>query len=80
MVYSKCDLEKFLIKTKADLILVVGTSSAVYPAAMIAPNAAQNGVPVAEFNMEETPHTSDFSFHFQGPAGKTLPDALNIEL
>ena len=70
----------FINPTKADLILIVGTSSVVYPAAMIAPNAAQHGVPVAEFNMEETPHTSEFSFHFQGPAGQTLPEALSIQL
>lgn len=64
----------------SDLILVIGTSSVVYPAAMIAPNAAQNGVPVAEFNMEHTPHSGDFNFHFQGPAGTTLPDVLQIEI
>ena len=64
----------------SDLILVIGTSSVVYPAAMIAPNAAQNGVPVAEFNMEHTPHSGDFSFHFHGPAGTTLPEVLNIEI
>lgn len=61
---------------KCDLCLVVGTSSVVYPAAMFAPEVARRGVPVAEFNMEETPATSSFGFHFQGPAGTLIPEAL----
>ncbi|XP_048885747.1 NAD-dependent protein deacylase sirtuin-5, mitochondrial isoform X1 [Brienomyrus brachyistius] len=59
-----------------DLCLVVGTSSVVYPAAMFAPQVAARGVPVAEFNMETTPATMRFAFHFQGPCGTTLPPAL----
>ncbi|XP_058869991.1 NAD-dependent protein deacylase sirtuin-5, mitochondrial isoform X3 [Acipenser ruthenus] len=59
-----------------DLCLVVGTSSIVYPAAMFAPQVAARGVPVAEFNMETTPATTRFRFHFQGPCGLTLPPAL----
>ncbi|XP_072267781.1 NAD-dependent protein deacylase sirtuin-5, mitochondrial [Pyxicephalus adspersus] len=59
-----------------DLCLVVGTSSVVYPAAMFAPQVAARGVPVAEFNMESTPATMGFTFHFQGPCGTTLPPAL----
>lgn len=61
---------------KCDLCLVVGTSSVVYPAAMFAPQVAMRGVPVAEFNMEETDVTSQFGYHFQGPAGSFLPEAL----
>lgn len=59
-----------------DLCLVVGTSSIVYPAAMFAPQVAARGVPVAEFNMENTPATMRFKFHFHGPCGTTLPPAL----
>ncbi|XP_017535474.3 NAD-dependent protein deacylase sirtuin-5, mitochondrial isoform X1 [Manis javanica] len=59
-----------------DLCLVVGTSSLVYPAAMFAPQVSARGVPVAEFNMETTPATNRFRFHFQGPCGTTLPEAL----
>lgn len=40
--------------------LQVGTSSVVYPAAMFAPQVAARGVPVAEFNMENTPTTMHF--------------------
>ncbi|XP_066124457.1 NAD-dependent protein deacylase sirtuin-5, mitochondrial [Saccopteryx bilineata] len=59
-----------------DLCLVVGTSSVVYPAAMFAPQVSARGVPVAEFNMETTLATNRFRFHFQGPCGTTLPEAL----
>ncbi|XP_068816727.1 NAD-dependent protein deacylase sirtuin-5, mitochondrial isoform X3 [Capricornis sumatraensis] len=59
-----------------DLCLVVGTSSVVYPAAMFAPQVSARGVPVAEFNMETTPATNRFRFHFQGPCGTILPEAL----
>lgn len=59
-----------------DLCLVVGTSSVVYPAAMFAPMAASRGVPVAEFNIEATDATFGFGFHFQGPCGHLLPQAL----
>ncbi|XP_011845071.1 PREDICTED: NAD-dependent protein deacylase sirtuin-5, mitochondrial isoform X3 [Mandrillus leucophaeus] len=61
---------------RCDLCLVVGTSSVVYPAAMFAPQVAARGVPVAEFNTETTPATNRFRFHFQGPCGTTLPEAL----
>ncbi|KAK1896625.1 NAD-dependent protein deacylase sirtuin-5A mitochondrial [Dissostichus eleginoides] len=44
--------------------------------AMFAPQVAARGVPVAEFNMEDTPATMRFKFHFHGPCGTTLPPAL----
>ena len=59
-----------------DLCLVVGTSSVVYPAAMYAPVIASRGVTVAEFNIEFTPVTMNFKYHFKGPAGTTVPQAL----
>uniref|UniRef100_U3F7H3 NAD-dependent protein deacylase sirtuin-5, mitochondrial n=1 Tax=Micrurus fulvius TaxID=8637 RepID=U3F7H3_MICFL len=62
-----------------DLCLVIGTSSVVYPAAMFAPQVSARGVPVAEFNMQSTPATDKFRFHFSGPCGTTLPPALACE-
>uniref|UniRef100_H0Y0U4 NAD-dependent protein deacylase sirtuin-5, mitochondrial n=1 Tax=Otolemur garnettii TaxID=30611 RepID=H0Y0U4_OTOGA len=67
------DLERIMNKC---LCCKVGTSSVVYPAAMFAPQVSARGVPVAEFNMETTPATNRFRFHFQGPCGSTLPEAL----
>ena len=61
---------------ECDLCLIVGTSSVVYPAAMFAPQIAERGVPVAEFNMETTPATNKFGFYFEGPCGNTLPNAI----
>lgn len=60
-----------------DVCIVVGTSSAVYPAAMFAPQAAARGAVVAEFNIEPTSATSDFHFYFEGPCGTTLPLVLD---
>ncbi|KAK2148330.1 hypothetical protein LSH36_502g02041 [Paralvinella palmiformis] len=62
--------------SKCDLCLVVGTSSVVYPAAMFAPELAARGVTVAEFNIENTPATTRFGYHFQGPCGTHVPEAL----
>lgn len=62
-----------------DLCLVIGTSAVVYPAAMFAPSVAARGVPVAEFNIEETPSTEEFGFHFNGPCSITLPQALSSD-
>lgn len=71
-VLDSADLEL----NSCDLCLVIGTSSIVYPAAMFAPSVASRGVAVAEFNIEETPSTGDFGFHFNGPCSVTLPQAL----
>ncbi|XP_034232116.1 NAD-dependent protein deacylase sirtuin-5, mitochondrial-like [Thrips palmi] len=62
-----------------DLCLVIGTSSVVYPAAAFAPSAAARGIPVAEFNIEESPTVHDLlSFYFKGPCGTTVPEALSV--
>lgn len=61
-----------------DLCMVIGTSSVVYPAAMFAPLVAERGKPVAEFNLNQEPASDDFSFHFCGPCGETLPKALQV--
>ena len=61
-----------------DMCLIIGTSSVVYPAAMFAPQVANRGVTVAEFNMEDTPATMNFKYHFRGPAGINLPKALSF--
>lgn len=77
--FKKCETLKCYVDNelkKCDLCLVVGTSSVVYPAAMFAPQVAARGVPVAEFNLESTPETEKFGYHFEGPCGTTIPEAL----
>ncbi|KAG7210361.1 hypothetical protein KM043_011896 [Ampulex compressa] len=61
-----------------DVCLVIGTSSIVYPAAMFAPQVAKRGVPVAEFNLETTPATRHFQYHFKGPCTVTVTEALAL--
>jgi NAD-dependent deacetylase len=57
-----------------DLVLVVGTSAVVYPAAGIPTLAKQSGAKVVEINMEPTGLTGFVSdYLIQGPAGRILP-------
>jgi NAD-dependent deacetylase len=57
--------------SRADVILVVGTSAVVYPAAALATHYAGNAY-VAEINPEATPLTSGVDCSLRGPAGETL--------
>ena len=57
-----------------DLVLVVGTSAVVYPAAGIPTSAKQSGATVVEINIEPTPLTGYISdYLIQGAAGAILP-------
>ncbi len=57
----------------AEVVLVVGTSAVVYPAAGLVPLAKASGARVIECNMEETPFSSSLDRSFRGPAGEILP-------
>jgi NAD-dependent deacetylase len=61
---------------EADLVLVVGTSSLVYPAASLPFTALQAGAYVVEINPERTPLSEAVSECLAGPAGVVLPDLL----
>ncbi|KAK0480430.1 DHS-like NAD/FAD-binding domain-containing protein [Armillaria luteobubalina] len=65
---------------KADLCLVVGTSSMYYPAAGYAKVVSQsNGAPwVAVFNLDRSNGDEDADFLFLGPCEETLPKALGL--
>jgi NAD-dependent deacetylase len=58
---------------EADLVLSVGTSSLVQPAASLPYSALEAGVAVVEVNPEETPLTADATFSLRGGAGRVLP-------
>lgn len=60
----------------AELVLVVGTSSLVYPAASLPLMALQAGAHVVEINPEATSLTPDASERLAGPAGIVLPALL----
>jgi NAD-dependent deacetylase len=61
---------------EAELVLVVGTSSLVYPAASLQTVALQTGAYVVEINPETTSFSADASEHLAGPAGVVLPALL----
>lgn len=57
----------------ADVLLVVGTSAVVYPAAGLATLAHRLGRRVIEINPDPTPITPDVDLSLQGRAGSILP-------
>ncbi len=67
-------LEKAWERTeKSDLMLVIGTSSIVQPAASIPVVGKRTGSKIIEINLDRTPLTDDISDIFlEGKAGKTL--------
>jgi len=56
-----------------DLLLSVGTSSLVYPAAALPFEALDNGAVLVEVNPDETPLTAHADHVLRGPAGEVLP-------
>ncbi|KDN51660.1 hypothetical protein RSAG8_00206, partial [Rhizoctonia solani AG-8 WAC10335] len=65
---------------EADMCLVVGTSSVVYPAAGFADVVQDNGGKVAVFDIEASQGDQNADFLFLGPCEKTLGEALGIEV
>jgi len=61
---------------EAELVLVAGTSSLVYPAASLPQVALAAGAYVVEINPERTPLSPFVSEHLAGPAGEILPALL----
>ena len=58
---------------QCDLMLVVGTSAEVYPAAALPQQAQRHGARVMEVNPERTALTSLADDHLHGAAGRILP-------
>ncbi|KAF7799997.1 hypothetical protein EIP86_011240 [Pleurotus ostreatoroseus] len=65
---------------RADLCLVVGTSSTVYPAAGYAEEVQANGGKVAVFNLDRSHGDEDADYLFLGPCETMLPQALTVNL
>ncbi|HMB02707.1 MAG TPA: NAD-dependent deacylase [Isosphaeraceae bacterium] len=57
----------------ADLLLVVGTSAVVYPAAGLIGSARRAGLAIIEINLEPTPVSDAIDLGLYGPAGIILP-------
>ena len=56
-----------------DLLLVIGTSAVVYPAAGLAHLAKSSGARVVEINISETPLSREIDEFLLGPSGELLP-------
>ncbi|KAF8901719.1 DHS-like NAD/FAD-binding domain-containing protein [Gymnopilus junonius] len=65
---------------QADLCLVIGTSSKVYPAASYAEEVKRHGGKVAVFNVEHSHGDSKAHYLFPGPCEETLPKALGLSI
>ena len=63
-----------------DMLIIVGTSGVVYPAAGFSEVVMNNYMNsfVAEFNLKRSPNSDMFDFVFEGKAGELLPDAFNV--
>lgn len=59
-----------------DVMLVVGTSGIVYPAAGLPLVARAGGARVVEVNVERSEVTQTADVFFEGPAGTVLPDLV----
>jgi NAD-dependent deacetylase len=61
---------------ESDLLLVVGTSAVVYPAAALVDHACRPGRTVIEVNLEPTPMSDHVDIRLHGPAGSILPQLV----
>lgn len=60
----------------ADLVVVVGTSGIVQPAAGLPLLALERGTPLVEVNPQETELSETMDFVLRGPSGQMLPTLL----
>lgn len=62
---------------RCGVMLIIGTSGVVYPAAEIPYAAKTKGATIVEINVESTPFTSSITDHFlKGTASDVLPEIL----
>ena len=66
------------VATDCDLMLVIGTSAVVQPAALIPVVAKESGAKIIEINPESTPLTGEISdYLIKGPAGAVMNRILS---
>jgi NAD-dependent deacetylase len=65
---------------RCDVLLVVGTSAEVYPAAELPEHARRHGARVVEVNPHETPLSARADDVLRGPAGAVLPALVKAAL
>ena len=74
MIPQRAMLQAEAYARSADVVLIVGTSAQVYPAAELPLTAKRNGAVLIEVNTIETDFTPLVDVFLEGPAGKTLPE------
>jgi NAD-dependent deacetylase len=65
--------KSFTLSSGCDVMLVIGTSAYVQPAASLPLNAAQAGATIIEINPDPTPLTEQADFSFRAKSGEFLP-------
>jgi NAD-dependent deacetylase len=68
-------LERAVLAVRScDVLLVVGTSTVVYPVAALPAIARRGGATVVEVNVDETPLSAEADIVLRGPSGVVLPE------
>ena len=75
-VLGRAGYERTDQPAEADVMLVVGTSAVVWPAAGLVPVASNRGARVIEINPEETPFSKALDCSLRGSAGEVLPELI----
>ena len=70
--------EAFALARQADVMLVVGSSLVVYPAAEIPVLAARSGAQLVVINAEPTPLDEVADVVIRGKSGEILPEILKL--
>ncbi len=71
---DEIDIEKsYAAVSNSNVVLIIGTSGLVYPAASLAGIARENGAFVAEINLERTPISEEMDITLIGKAKDLLP-------
>lgn len=65
--------QSFHAVESCEVMMIVGTSGLVYPAAMLRPSAQTAGAFVIEVNLDPTPHSSAADLSIQGRAKEIIP-------
>jgi NAD-dependent deacetylase len=70
--------EAFALARAADVMLVVGSSLVVYPAADIPVAALRSGAPLIVINAEPTPLDEAATVVIRGKSGEVLPEIVRL--
>ena len=70
--------EAFALAREADVMLVVGSSLVVYPAAEIPVAALRSGAPLIVINAEPTPLDEVATVVIRGKSGEVLPEIMRL--